>query len=31
MPATLLDYPAIKARQQHAWSTGYYAIIGTTL
>jgi 2-polyprenyl-3-methyl-5-hydroxy-6-metoxy-1,4-benzoquinol methylase len=31
MPATLLDYRAIKARQQHAWSTGNYAIIGTTL
>lgn len=31
MTATLLDYRAIKARQQHAWSTGNYAIIGTTL
>ena len=26
-----LDFPAIKARQQAAWSSGDYAIIGTTL
>jgi SAM-dependent methyltransferase len=31
MPATQIDYPSIKARQQSAWSTGNYAIIGTTL
>lgn len=31
MTATLPDYRAIKARQQHAWSTGNYAVIGTTL
>ena len=26
-----IDFPAIKARQQAAWSSGDYAIIGTTL
>ncbi|MFI5233377.1 MAG: class I SAM-dependent methyltransferase [Gemmatimonadales bacterium] len=31
MSATLIDYGAIKARQQTAWSAGNYAIIGTTL
>lgn len=31
MTATLVDYAAIKARQHNAWSSGNYAIIGTTL
>jgi 2-polyprenyl-3-methyl-5-hydroxy-6-metoxy-1,4-benzoquinol methylase len=31
MPATQLDYRPIKSRQQLAWSTGNYAVIGTTL
>ena len=31
MPATHLDYRPIKSRQQLAWSTGNYAVIGTTL
>ncbi|MGH7653427.1 MAG: class I SAM-dependent methyltransferase [Gemmatimonadaceae bacterium] len=31
MPATLIDYDAIKARQQTAWASGNYSIIGTTL
>ncbi len=28
---TSIDYAAIKARQQGAWSTGDYAVVGTTL
>jgi SAM-dependent methyltransferase len=28
---TTIDYTAIKARQQGAWSTGDYAVVGTTL
>ncbi len=28
---TSIDYAAIKARQQSAWSTGDYAVVGTTL
>jgi SAM-dependent methyltransferase len=31
MNATNTDFAAIKARQQGAWSTGNYAIVGTTL
>jgi ubiquinone/menaquinone biosynthesis C-methylase UbiE len=31
MPTTLPDYRPIKARQQLAWSTGNYAVIGATL
>jgi SAM-dependent methyltransferase len=31
MPAAHLDYRPIKSRQQLAWSTGNYAVIGTTL
>jgi SAM-dependent methyltransferase len=31
MTATMPDFTAIKARQQNAWSTGNYAVIGTTL
>ena len=31
MPDTLTDFSAIKSRQQLAWSTGNYAVIGTTL
>src|SRR3954467_12760390 len=30
-PPAQLDYAAIKARQQGAWSSGDYAIVGTTL
>jgi SAM-dependent methyltransferase len=30
-PATLPDFPAIKARQQATWSSGDFAVIGTTL
>src|SRR6476469_3365727 len=26
-----IDFPAIKSRQQAAWSSGDYAVIGTTL
>ncbi len=29
--ATTIDFTAIKARQQGAWSTGDYAVVGTTL
>ena len=28
---TIIDYAAIKTRQQAAWSTGDYAVVGTTL
>lgn len=28
---TVMDFTAIKARQQGAWSTGNYAVVGTTL
>jgi SAM-dependent methyltransferase len=28
---TSIDYPAVKKRQQAAWSTGDYAVVGTTL
>jgi ubiquinone/menaquinone biosynthesis C-methylase UbiE len=31
MTETSIDFAAIKARQQGAWSTGNYAIVGTTL
>ncbi|MBK8725920.1 MAG: class I SAM-dependent methyltransferase [Holophagaceae bacterium] len=31
MPEATLDYAAIKTRQQGAWSTGNYAVVGTTL
>ena len=31
MTAVLPDFTAVKARQQSAWSTGNYAVIGTTL
>jgi ubiquinone/menaquinone biosynthesis C-methylase UbiE len=31
MTGTLIDFAAIKARQQGAWSTGNYAVVGTTL
>ncbi|MGH9797637.1 MAG: methyltransferase domain-containing protein, partial [Candidatus Polarisedimenticolia bacterium] len=31
MLETTLDFTAIKARQQGAWSTGDYAVVGTTL
>jgi SAM-dependent methyltransferase len=31
MTSTLIDFAPIKARQQNAWSTGNYAVIGTTL
>jgi ubiquinone/menaquinone biosynthesis C-methylase UbiE len=31
MPATMPDLTAVKARQRAAWSTGNYAIVGTTL
>lgn len=31
MTATLPDFSAVKARQQGAWSTGNYAVVGTTL
>ena len=31
MPTTRPDYRPIKARQQLAWSTGNYAVIGTTV
>ena len=30
-PAPAIDYAAIRARQQGAWSTGNYAVVGTTL
>lgn len=30
-PAELIDLSAIKARQQGAWSSGDYAVVGTTL
>ena len=28
---TTVDFGAVKARQQAAWSTGDYAVVGTTL
>jgi SAM-dependent methyltransferase len=31
MPDTKPDFAAIKSRQQGAWSTGNYAVVGTTL
>ena len=31
MTATTTDFEAIKTRQQSAWSSGDYAVIGTTL
>ncbi len=31
MTATLPDFTAVKARQQGAWSTGNYAVVGSTL
>jgi ubiquinone/menaquinone biosynthesis C-methylase UbiE len=31
MTATLPDFSAVKARQQGAWSTGNYAVVGSTL
>lgn len=31
MTDTLIDYAPIKARQQTAWGTGNYAVVGTTL
>jgi ubiquinone/menaquinone biosynthesis C-methylase UbiE len=31
MTNTLIDFAPIKARQQSAWSTGNYAVVGTTL
>jgi len=31
MTATIVDFTAIKARQRGAWSTGNYAVVGTTL
>jgi SAM-dependent methyltransferase len=31
MTETNIDYAAIKTRQQGAWSTGNYAVVGTTL
>src|SRR3546814_13389378 len=30
-PSTPIDLEAIKARQQGAWSSGDYAVVGTTL
>jgi ubiquinone/menaquinone biosynthesis C-methylase UbiE len=29
--STTLDYTAVKAKQQSAWASGDYAVIGTTL
>jgi ubiquinone/menaquinone biosynthesis C-methylase UbiE len=31
MPSPAIDLAAVKARQQAAWSTGNYAVVGTTL
>ena len=31
MTTLAIDFSAIKARQQGAWSTGNYAVVGTTL
>lgn len=31
MTATLIDFSAVKARQQTAWSTGNYAVVGSTI
>ena len=31
MTETTIDFAAIKKRQQGAWSTGNYAVVGTTL
>jgi ubiquinone/menaquinone biosynthesis C-methylase UbiE len=31
MTTTTIDFTALKARQQGAWSTGNYAVVGTTL
>src|SRR6201996_2652956 len=31
MTETIIDYAAIKTRQQGAWSSGNYAVVGTTL
>lgn len=31
MTSTLVDFAPIKARQQSAWSTGNYSVVGTTL
>ena len=30
-PSTNADFSAVKARQQGAWATGNYAVVGTTL
>jgi len=30
-PAPAVDFGAVKTRQQAAWSTGNYAVVGTTL
>jgi 2-polyprenyl-3-methyl-5-hydroxy-6-metoxy-1,4-benzoquinol methylase len=30
-PTPTIDLSAVKARQQAAWSTGDYAVVGTTL
>jgi hypothetical protein len=31
MTDTAIDFAAIKKRQQGAWATGNYAVVGTTL